>query len=116
MWIGQSTVSSSEEMPSISIPHHRTADVIGVIVRGEHAGDRHVVGADHVDQFGGSVGRVDEHALTGVTVADRIHEVDHLRRELVALGEVASREELTEVQTVVVGSRGCVLGHRASVR
>ena len=92
-------------------PHHRPADVVGVVVRGQHARHGHAVGSHRVDQAGGIVRRVDEHALTRGPVAHCVHEVDHLLGELVVGREVATREQLAEVQTIVVG-----LGHAVSVR
>ena len=81
--------------------------MVGVVVRGQHAGDRHAVGLDGVDQVVDGVGRVDEHALAGGPVADGVDEVDHLLGDRVVDGEVAPRQQLAEVQAV--GS------HRATV-
>ena len=92
------------------VPEDRPTDVVGVVVGREHPGDRHAVGSHGRDQTRGIVGRVDEHTLTGGTVADRVHEVDHLRRHLVVDREVATRQQLAEVEAVVG------LGHGPSVR
>ena len=81
--------------------HHAAADVIGVVVRGEHTGDGHPVGADAGRPARRVVGRIDEHALAGGPVADRVDEVDHLLRDLIVDGEVAARQELPEVEPVV---------------
>ena len=62
------------------VAHHRAADVVGVVVRGEHAADDHAVGLDGVDEVVDGVRRVDEQALAGRPVADGVDEVDHLRR------------------------------------
>ena len=67
-------------MPGDRRAEQTAADMVGVIVRGEHADDLHAVGGDGVDQSGRVVGRVDEQALTGGAVADGVDEVDHLRR------------------------------------
>ena len=53
---------------------------------------------DEIDQFPNGVGRIDQHALTGSLVAHRVDEVDHLGRERVADREVASGEQLSEVE------------------
>ena len=46
-----------------AVAHHRAADMIGVVVGGQHAGDAHAVGGGDVDQVVDSVGRIDHHAF-----------------------------------------------------
>ena len=87
--------------------HHRTADVVGVVVRRQHPGDPHVVGRRGVEQLVDRVRRIDEQALAGRPVADQVGEVDHLRGDRVTDREVAPRQQLAEVQltaAVVVGA------------
>ncbi|MEY2958011.1 MAG: gamma-glutamyl phosphate reductase [Actinomycetota bacterium] len=91
------------------VPEDRPTDVIGVIVRGEDTGDLHAVVADDVDDRRRVVRRIDEDALTGRPVTDGVDEVHHLRRELIGGSEIASGEQLTEVE--IVG-----LAHGSSVR
>jgi hypothetical protein len=83
------------------VAHHRTADVVGVIVRGQRSHDGHVVGAHQLDELADRVGGIDQEALAGGPVADGVDEVDHLGGHLVVAGEVPSREELPEVQPVI---------------
>jgi hypothetical protein len=80
--------------------HHRTADVVGVVVRRQHAGQMHAVGLQRVDQITGGVGRVDDDAVAGFAVADEVGEVAHLGGDHVADGEVAPGEQLAEVEAV----------------
>ena len=72
--------------------------MVGVVVGDEDAGDRHVVGRGDLEQVADPVGRVDDQASMLLAIADQIGEVDHLGRQLVRDGEVASREQLAEVQ------------------
>src|SRR5277367_6833035 len=60
------------------------------------------VGLERVDQLAGRVSGIDDHAVTGLTITDQVGEVAHLRRDPVALGEVAAGEQLAEVQPVGV--------------
>ena len=80
--------------------HQVAADVVGVEVRGQHAGDDHAVGFDHVDERVDVVGRVDQYALALLAVADGVDEVHHLLRDGVVGGEVATGEQLTEVEAI----------------
>ena len=89
------------------VPHHRATDVVRVIVGREHAGHGHVVGLDRVDDVADRVGRVDEHALAGRAVADRVDEVDHLLGEHVAHCEIPAGQQLTEVQAIVAHPLQC---------
>src|ERR1039458_10764496 len=82
------------------VAHEVTSDVVGVVVRGEHAGHLHSLGFDEFDQFAGPVSRVDQHRLAGFTVADGVDEVDHLRGDGVTDAKVAPGEQLTKVETI----------------
>jgi glutamate-5-semialdehyde dehydrogenase len=88
-----------------------SADVIGVVVRREHADHAHAICTDHVDQCGRVVCRIDQHALTRFAIADGVHEVHHLLGELVGLRKVTTRQKLAEVETVIGGH-----SHAPSVR
>ncbi len=88
------------------VPHHRPADVIGVVVRGDHAGHRHAVGGHCGKQIGDGVGRVDEHAMANRSIADGVDEVDHLAGERIVGGEVATAQQLAEVQPILRRGRG----------
>ena len=97
--------------------HHRPADVVGVVVRRQHARHPHVVGRRGVEQLADRVRRIDEQALARGAVADQIGEVDHLRGDRVTHGEVTPRQQLTEVQlpaAVVVWPRRCWSSPRAA--
>ena len=96
------------------VPHHRTADVVGVIMGGQNAGAAHPVGLDRVEQIVHGVGRVDQHALAGAAIADRVDEVHHLGGDRVAHGEVPSGEELAEVELLRI--HGCRLRNVAVTR
>ncbi len=75
--------------------------MVGVVVGDEHAAQVHVVGGEDVDEFRRPVGRVDRDRVTGLAVADEVHEVHHLPGDLVVVREIATREQLAEVQTVL---------------
>ena len=79
-----------------------TADVIGVVVRDEHAGEAHAVGAEDVDELARAVRGVDRDRLAGLAVADEVDEVDHLLRDRIVTREVPPREQLPEVEPIVV--------------
>lgn len=87
-----------------AIPHHRSTHVIGVIMRGQDAGETHAVSGRDVDQFVDSVGRIDDDAFTRGAVTDQVHEIDHLVSQRIIGCEVLSGQKLTEVE-VVVGHR-----------
>ena len=78
--------------------HHVPADMVGVVVGGEHAGEAHPVGVEELDQLVDAIGRVDRDRLTRRPVAEQVHEVDHLAGDRVAGREVAAREQLPEVE------------------
>ena len=80
--------------------HHVPADVIGVVVGGEHAGEAHPVGAEDLDELVDAVGGIDQHGLAGLAVADEVDEVDHLLGDPVGAREVAPGEQLAEVQAI----------------
>ena len=81
--------------------HHRAADVVGVVVGDQHAGQVHAVGLEGVEQIAGGVGGVDHHRLAGLAVTDEVGEVAHLLGDHVAGGEVAAGQQLPEVEAVV---------------
>jgi hypothetical protein len=68
----------------------------------QHARQMHAVGFERIDQIAGGVGRVDHDAVPGLPVSDQVSEIAHLRRDHVALSEVAAGEQLTEVQPIRV--------------
>ena len=80
--------------------HHRPADVVGVVVGDQHAGQVHAVGLQGVDQVVGGVGRIDDDGVAGLAVADQIGEVAHLLGDHVAGREVAAGQQLPEIEAV----------------
>ena len=88
------------------VAHEITADVVGVVVRHERTRDAHAVDACELDELAHAVRGVDDHGVTRLPVADHVHEVDHLTRDEVVLGEVPSCKELAEVEPLGHG-----LGH-----
>jgi len=58
--------------------HHRAADMVGVVVGGEHAGQSHFVVVDDLHDFTDGISRVDHDALASLPVTDQIDEIDHL--------------------------------------
>lgn len=87
-----------------AVAHHRTTHVIGVVVSGQHSGHAKAIGLHDVDEVVDSVGRIDDDAFAGSTVADQVDEIGHLRRQRITHGEIVAREQLAEVE-VVVGHR-----------
>lgn len=83
-----------------AMTHHRTTDVVGVIVGGEHSSDRHPIGCGDVQKFSDTVGRIDDDAFPGRAIADQIDEVDHLTGHRVGRGEIVSGQELAKVEDV----------------
>ena len=77
--------------------HHRTTDVVCVVVTHQDSCDHHVVAGCNVEDLLYRVSGVDDHAFFRLAVADEIDVVDHLGGEVVASCEVSSREELPEV-------------------
>ena len=76
--------------------------MVRVVVGDQHAGKMQAIGLEGVDQIAGRVSGIDDHAVTGLPVTDQVGEVAHLRRDRVALGEVAAGEQLAEVQSVLL--------------
>lgn len=83
--------------------HHRPAHMIGVVMRHQHAGQSHAVAFDGVEQIAGGVGRVDHHGVAGLPVTDQIREIAHLGGHRVPDREIASGEQLAEIQPVGFG-------------
>ena len=93
--------------------HHGAAHVIGVVVRSEYARAAHAVGLDRVDQAVDVVGRIDQDGVTGLAIADRVDEVDHLAGDRVVLGEISPGQQLTEVEAI---AHGVIVGPCPSTR
>ena len=97
-WIGHLHLleqrADALERPAAHLP----PEVVRVEVGPEHAGQPHAVGRQDVEEVLHGVGRVDDDRLAGLAVADQVDEVDHLAGHHVAVGEVAAREQLAEVQ------------------
>ena len=93
-------------------PAHLPAEVIRVEVGPQDAGQPHAVGRQDVEQVLHRVGGVDRHRLAGLAVADEVDEVDHLAGHHVALGEVATGQQLAEIQAVVAAD---TVTHRRSL-
>ncbi len=83
------------------VTHHGAADMIGVIVRSERAGECHPIRLEDVDQGVCVIGRIDDDGLAGRSVADEVREVDHLLRDRVGGGEISARQQLAEVDAIV---------------
>lgn len=79
------------------VAHHVATYVVCVIVAHKDTLHAHPVGAGKVQDFLRRVSRVDDEALLGLNVPDQIDVVRHLRRETVVLCEVATRQELSEI-------------------
>ena len=69
---------------------------------------------EHVEQALDVVGGVDHDRLAGLAIADEVDEVDHLAGDRIRAGEVATGEQLAEVQAVV--HILCTLWRGASMR
>ena len=76
------------------------ADVIGVIVGGEHAGEAHPVGLEEAEDLARGVGRIDRDGLAARTVPDEVHEVHHLASYRVMVRDVAADKQLAEIKPV----------------
>ena len=85
------------------VTHHRTPDVVRVVVGREDARQCHPIGSDDRQQFVHGVGRIDDHAVPCLLVAEQVDVVDHLRGETIAHREVAAGEQLAEVEPIVCG-------------
>ena len=89
------------------VPHHLAAHMIGVVVGGDGSDKMHAIGGQHLEDSGHVVGGVDHNGLTGLAVSHEVHEVDHLLGQRVGAGDVATRQQLAEVQAV----RGLNVSH-----
>ena len=78
---GTSTCSEQLAEPFDGVAHHGAADVVGVVVGHQHAGQAQAVAGQHVEQIADPVGGVDHHRLPGLPVTDEVGEVDHLAGE-----------------------------------
>ena len=81
--------------------HHVAADVVRVVMRREDAGQAHAVGPCDLDELAHRVRGVYHQGLAGLPVADQVGEVDHLPGDRVLTREVATGEELAEVEALV---------------
>ena len=77
------------------------ADVIGVVVGGEHTGEAHAVGLEDTDDLTWRVGGVDRDGVAALTVADEVDEVHHLAGERVTRCDVEPGQKLAEVKAFV---------------
>lgn len=84
-----------------AVTHHCATDVVGVVVRREHARQCHPICLDHSEQLIDCIGRVHDHALPRHPVAQQINVIDHLSSKPIAYGEVTSRKELAEIEPVI---------------
>ncbi len=87
--------------PGDGVARHLPADVVGVVVGGEGASQGHAVLVEDPEQVLDAVGGVNDDGLTGLPVADQVHEVDHLAGHRIGGREVAPGEQLTEVEAVI---------------
>ena len=83
------------------VAHHRTADVIGMVMGGQNTGDLHAVGFNDFQKFINCVCGIDDDAFARVSVAQQIDEVHHLGCEAIAHCEVPSGEQLPKVEAVI---------------
>ena len=95
-------------------PHHRAADVVGVVVGHQHPGQMHAVGLEDVHEILRRVGGIHHDGVTGLPVPDQVGEVAHLLGDHVAGREVAARQQLPEVETLGVGHTGQRMHPRAT--
>ncbi len=82
------------------VTHHFSAHMVWVIVGGDGSNEMHAIGGKHLKDAGNVVGRVDHDGLTGLAVAHQVHKVDHLLGQWVGAGNIATRQQLAEIQTV----------------
>ncbi len=94
------------------VAHHRSADMVGVVMGRKHAGERHVVFMNDAQDVIDGVCRVHHYALARLAVANEIDEIDHLVRKWVARCKIPTAQELSEIQLVVGGrdAHGCRIG------
>ena len=89
--------------------HHLATAMIGVIVRDQGTADLHAVRFGDPREAGDVVGGVDDETLAGDAIADEVREVDHLAGDGIGGREIATGQELPEVEAVAV-DLGCDLG------
>lgn len=87
--------------PVDCVPHHRTSDVVRVVVRREEPDHAHALGFDEADDPVDVVRGIHEEALASVRVPDGVDVVRHLAGNAVVDAEVATREPLAEPHAVV---------------
>lgn len=80
--------------------HHLAADMVGMVVCDQDAGDPHPVGFGSIDEIGCRVGGIDDKAVACLAVADQVREVTHLRRDRITNGPITAGQQLAKVQTV----------------
>ena len=105
-WIGNLDLLEEPRNAGDLVAEQVAADVIGVVVGGEHSREAHAVGLEDGDDLLRCVRRVDGHRVAGLAIADQVDEVDHLAGQLVGGCEVAARQQLAEVQAVAHVSSG----------
>ena len=59
--------------------------------------DLHAIGCGDVEQFIDGPSRINDQALTRVTVTDEIHEILHIGRDGVISPKVTAGEELSQI-------------------
>jgi hypothetical protein len=64
--------------------------VIGVIVGRQRTNQLHTIGTRGIDDAPHVPGRIDRNAITGVAIADQVHEVLHLATDDAALCDIAA--------------------------
>ncbi len=84
--------------------------MVRVVVRHQGPGDGQPVRTRDLHQLAHAVRRVDDERLTGLPVADEVDEVHHLAGDLVVDGEVATGEQLAEVEAIVSHGRDGTYG------
>jgi hypothetical protein len=83
-----------------AVAHEVATHVVGMPVGHERARQPHVIGGEQVDQVTHAIGGIDDDGVSGLPVADQVHEVHHLPGDEVGAGEVSTSEKLTKVQAV----------------
>ena len=81
--------------------HHRSSDVIRVVMGGEYSIDSHAIGGGNADEFVDCVCGVDHQTRTCLAIADDVDEIDHLSGHWIIDCEVVSGQKLAKVQAVV---------------
>ena len=85
------------------VAHHLSTNVIGVIVGGQHTGEFHVISGEHIDNALHVVGRIDGDGFAGLAIADEVNEVHHLAGERISRCDVATGEQLAEIEAISCG-------------